>query len=120
MLLAQYGDGYEQRLQDGINTRGLTVTAIWGALTHADADTIVAFFEARAGVEPFTYTMPPSSRRRAPRHVRSVKAIPRRGSSYPTASRYRSNCSQHSNPVRSSLRSSADIGDLTAKRSWML
>ena len=64
VLLAQYGDGYEQRLQDGLNTRGLTVTAIWGALTHADADTIVAFFEARAGVEPFTYTMPPSSTNR--------------------------------------------------------
>jgi phage-related protein len=55
VLTAQYGDGYEQRVGDGINT----VRQIWRlnfSATQADITAIDAFLTAKGGVDSFTWT----------------------------------------------------------------
>jgi len=56
--LAQFGDGYEQRIADGINTRRLRVTLQWRTLTSTEADQIEAFFRLQGGWKRFDYTLP--------------------------------------------------------------
>lgn len=56
--VAKFGDGYEQRIQDGINA----IPEIW-SLTFAnrqtsEAQAIDAFLTAAAGVTNFTWTTP--------------------------------------------------------------
>lgn len=55
---AKFGDGYEQRAEDGINS----LPEIWDvAFTNRDkteADAIDAFFKARKGVTYFQWTTP--------------------------------------------------------------
>ena len=53
-----FGDGYEQRAKKGINHIVRKYAVSWKAITNADADTLDAFFRARAGVEPFNWTPP--------------------------------------------------------------
>jgi phage-related protein len=60
ILIAQFGDGYEQRTGDGINTMRQIVNLRWDKIRVAVSDVIIAFFEARAGVEAFYYTLPGS------------------------------------------------------------
>lgn len=54
---AQFGDGYEQRLADGINNAPRS-WALTFARSNAEADVILAFFEARNGDEAFDWTPP--------------------------------------------------------------
>lgn len=60
VLGAAFGDGYQQRVGDGINT----ISPEW-SLTFsrviADIDAIEAFLEARAGEESFDWTPPGES-----------------------------------------------------------
>lgn len=58
VLLSKFGDGYEQRLGDGINliTRKWSISFI--SKTIAQADAIDAFFVARNGIEAFNWTPP--------------------------------------------------------------
>jgi len=58
ILLAQYGDGYEQRVADGFQARRLEATVLWNGLSVADGQTIDGFFNARGGAEPFLYQLP--------------------------------------------------------------
>jgi phage-related protein len=58
VLLAQFGDGYAQRALDGINAAPEEWSLTFSARTPAERDTILAFLEARNGVEPFTWTSP--------------------------------------------------------------
>lgn len=55
--VAAFGDGYEQRVADGINN----APRMW-ALSFTrptdEADTILAFFEARNGTEAFDWVPP--------------------------------------------------------------
>lgn len=53
-----YGDGYSQRVGDGLNTMPRTFTLTWGPISTPNAEIIVAFFEARKAVECFFYTTP--------------------------------------------------------------
>ena len=53
-----FGDGYTQRTGDGLNTRSRDVTLTWATIAPAQADSIVAFMDARAGIEAFLYTPP--------------------------------------------------------------
>lgn len=57
-LVAEFGDGYTQRAGDGLNGIAKQVSVTWNALQTADADTIIAFFEARGGFEMFEWTPP--------------------------------------------------------------
>lgn len=58
ILVAQFGDGYEQRSGDGLNSMREQVTLRWDHIKTADADAILTFFESRAGHEAFYYTLP--------------------------------------------------------------
>ena len=61
VLFAQFGDGYEQRLADGIYTLEETFQVSFNTRTKEEIDDIVAFFENKAGVTAFTYTIPDSN-----------------------------------------------------------
>ena len=55
---AAYGDGYTQRVADGINTQPEEWALTFSARTTSERDTILAFLEARNGVESFDWTSP--------------------------------------------------------------
>lgn len=55
VLSARFGDGYEQRVADGINTQPRTWELTFQRAA-ADIATILAFFEAKGGVTSFTWT----------------------------------------------------------------
>ena len=54
---AAFGDGYEQRVADGINTMPKRWTLSF-TRPVVEADAILAFLVARAGVEAFDWTDP--------------------------------------------------------------
>ena len=56
--LAKFGDGYEQRLANGINNLVETYAISFNNRTKEEIDDIVAFFENKGGVTAFTYTVP--------------------------------------------------------------
>ena len=55
---AQFGDGYEQRLADGINNLVESYAIAFNNRTKEEIDDIIAFFENKGGVTAFTYTVP--------------------------------------------------------------
>lgn len=57
-LAAQFGDGYMQRLADGINTNLLQMSLSIDSLTRAEAKTISDFFSTQLGVIPFWFNTP--------------------------------------------------------------
>lgn len=54
----RFGDGYEQRQPDGINTKGETWSLAFAGLTDAEADEIDTFLAARNAVEAFDWVTP--------------------------------------------------------------
>lgn len=56
-VTAQFGDGYSQRSEDGLNAAPRNYQAIWEELQSTDADTIEAFLEAQTAI-PFLWTPP--------------------------------------------------------------
>lgn len=54
----KFGDGYEQRTADGINTKSETWDLAFVGLTDAEADAIDAFLTARNAVEAFDWVTP--------------------------------------------------------------
>lgn len=56
--VAQFGDGYQQRLADGINNLGETFTLNFMNRDKTEADDIIAFFDTKAGVSNFDFTIP--------------------------------------------------------------
>lgn len=60
---AKFGDGYEQRAEDGINSRAVAGRWQWDALSSAAADAIVTFLSANA-LTGFRYTFPTESTER--------------------------------------------------------
>lgn len=58
--VAKFGDGYAQRIADGINTLEQTWNLTFGSIPLATADAIEAFFVTKAGVVSFTWTPPDS------------------------------------------------------------
>lgn len=56
--IAKFGDGYEQRVADGINTNAATYSLAFNARSDSEAAGIIAFLDARAGVEAFDWTTP--------------------------------------------------------------
>lgn len=61
VLRADFGDGYNQRAADGINTDLEKLSLVWSVLTIAEADLIDSFLSARGGHEKFLWTAPRSS-----------------------------------------------------------
>lgn len=54
---AAFGDGYSQRVGDGINSQPITWSLEFPA-PAVDAEAVEAFLSARAGVESFDWTDP--------------------------------------------------------------
>lgn len=52
-----FGDGYQQRIKDGINVHEQQITVNWDAVTYVNANTIEAFFLEQEA-DPFYYTWP--------------------------------------------------------------
>lgn len=56
--VAQFGDGYQQRVGDGINTMQTTWPLTFAMRDDAERDLILAFLDARGGIEAFDWTPP--------------------------------------------------------------
>lgn len=61
ILSNKFGDGYEQRIGDGINTLLPVWQLQFNTLSQSDANSIVSFFESHAGVTAFDWTPPTGS-----------------------------------------------------------
>lgn len=57
----KFGDGYEQRGQDGINANPQEWSLTWSGRATADGAAIDAFLTAQGGVTSFTWTPPGGS-----------------------------------------------------------
>lgn len=58
ILRAEFGDGYNQRIGDGLNTVPETWQLRWGLLNATQMGEIWSFLKARAGAEAFLWTAP--------------------------------------------------------------
>lgn len=54
----QAGDGYEQRVRFGLNTNPKEWSLTFSNRTDTERDAIVAFLDARGGMESFDWTPP--------------------------------------------------------------
>ena len=72
----QFGDGYKQGAPDGINHLDMTMDLSWENVTQAEKNAITAFFEARQGCQPFTYTLDGNTRTWVATEWSSVKNTP--------------------------------------------
>lgn len=54
----KFGDGYEQRIQKGLNTQPQVWSLTFSARSETETNTIEAFFLARGGIEAFDWTPP--------------------------------------------------------------
>jgi len=59
--LATFGDGYEQRLADGINSVKETFSVSFATRPKADIDDIVGYLDSLKGVTAFDFTIPDSN-----------------------------------------------------------
>ena len=58
LLIARFGDGYEQRIADGINSIQETFSVTFNNRSAAEIDDITGYFSSLKGVTAFTYTIP--------------------------------------------------------------
>jgi len=56
IIMAKFGDGYEQRLGDGINNDPDTWTLHFKGRSDTDADSIESFFHGQGAWDSFTWT----------------------------------------------------------------
>jgi phage-related protein len=61
VLANVFGDGYEARVGDGINTILQKWSLTFDNRTRAQADALMTFFRTEAGVTSFTWTPPDES-----------------------------------------------------------
>lgn len=61
VLVARFGDGYEQRLADGINSINETFRVTFNNRTKEEIDDITAYLGSLNGTTAFTYTIPDSN-----------------------------------------------------------
>ena len=58
---AQFGDGYEQRLANGINTKQQQLSVSFSTRPKTEIDDLVAFFESLGGVSKFRFDIEDSN-----------------------------------------------------------
>jgi phage-related protein len=61
VLLANFGDGYEQRIPSGINSLGEEYTVTFKTRPKLDIDNMTAFFDTQKGTTNFSFTIPNSA-----------------------------------------------------------
>lgn len=59
--VAQFGDGYQQRVADGINSIEESFSVSFSNRSKAEADDINAFFVSKKGLIAFSFTVPDSN-----------------------------------------------------------
>tara|TARA_B100000427_G_scaffold173427_2_gene144147 strand:- start:9711 stop:10100 length:390 start_codon:yes stop_codon:yes gene_type:complete len=60
-ITAKFGDGYEQRSKRGLNPLEETYSVTLANRPKAEADDILKFFDDKAGVTSFDFTIPDSN-----------------------------------------------------------
>ncbi len=58
VLRAQFGDGYEQRSPDGLNSVRRSWTVTWSVIGAEEKDALMSFLTQMGGVQSFFWTMP--------------------------------------------------------------
>lgn len=58
VLSSRFGDGYEQRIVNGINNIAETYTVSFNNRDKDFIDEVVSFLDGKAGVSKFTFTIP--------------------------------------------------------------
>lgn len=58
LFTAKFGDGYEQRVANGINALDSSFSVSFNSRPKAEIDDIVAFFTSKGGVTAFNWTIP--------------------------------------------------------------
>lgn len=61
VLTARFGDGYEQRIADGINSVDEVFNVTFNNRSAAEVDDITGYFASLKGATSFTYTIPDST-----------------------------------------------------------
>ena len=56
--IVQFGDGYQQRMVEGINPLKETYSVAFSNRSRAEIDDITAFFESKKAVTAFSFTIP--------------------------------------------------------------
>ena len=73
--LATFGDGYEQRLADGINSVKETFSVSFATRPKADIDDIVGYLDSLKGVTAFSFTIPDSNGSEASGTETTIKVV---------------------------------------------
>ena len=60
-ITISFGDGYEQRIQNGINNLNQEISVSFKTRPKAEIDDLVAFFESLAGVTKFRFDLADSN-----------------------------------------------------------
>tara|TARA_R110000764_G_scaffold125849_3_gene213335 strand:- start:2806 stop:3186 length:381 start_codon:yes stop_codon:yes gene_type:complete len=61
VIIAKFGDGYEQRLKNGINTIEEGYSLIFNNRTKEFIDDVVVFLDTMGATTAFTFTLPDSN-----------------------------------------------------------
>ena len=72
VIKIQYGDGYEQRVQEGINNITQSFSVTFNNRPKAEIDDIMAFLDNKAGTTAFDFTYPDTN---ASGNERTVKVV---------------------------------------------
>jgi|TARA_B110001454_G_scaffold132644_1_gene123496 phage-related protein len=73
--LATFGDGYEQRLADGINSVNETFSVSFKTRPKADIDDIVGYLDSLKGATAFSFTIPDSNGSEASGTETTIKVV---------------------------------------------
>ena len=68
----QFGDGYQQRMVEGINPLKETYNVAFSNRSRAEIDDITAFFESKKAVTAFSFTIPDTN---SGRNERTIKVV---------------------------------------------
>lgn len=72
VIKIQFGDGYEQRVQEGINNITQSFSVTFNNRPKAEIDDIMAFLDNKAGTTAFDFTYPDTN---ASGNERTVKVV---------------------------------------------
>ncbi len=72
VIKIQFGDGYEQRVQEGINNINQSFSVSFNNRPKAEIDDIMAFLDNKAGTTAFDFTYPDTN---ASGNERTVKVV---------------------------------------------
>ena len=72
VIKIQFGDGYEQRVQEGINNITQSFSVAFNNRPKAEIDDIMAFLDNKAGTTAFDFTYPDTN---ASGNERTVKVV---------------------------------------------